>query len=89
MNIDYVIYLSRETMTTASLILAPLLGAGLIVGLLVAIFQAITQIHEMTLTFIPKMAIVGIIIILLMPWFLDILMAFTQEVFNQIPLITQ
>ncbi|HDR05031.1 MAG TPA: flagellar biosynthetic protein FliQ [Candidatus Marinimicrobia bacterium] len=89
MNVDYVIYLSRETMTTATLILAPILLSGLIIGLTVAIFQAITSIQEMTLTFIPKMGIVGIVIILLMPWFLDILLAYTQEIYNQIVVVAQ
>jgi flagellar biosynthesis protein FliQ len=89
MNVDYVIFLSRETMTTATLILAPILISGLVIGLTVAIFQAITSIQEMTLTFIPKMGIVGIVIILLMPWFLDILLSYTQEIYNQIIVVTQ
>jgi flagellar biosynthetic protein FliQ len=89
MNVDYVIYITRETMWTAVYILAPILGAGLIVGLLVSIFQAITQIHEMTLTFIPKMVVIGLIILIFMPWFMDVLISYTQEIFNQIPLMTQ
>lgn len=89
MNVDYVIYITRETMWTAVYILAPILGAGLIVGLLVSIFQAITQIHEMTLTFIPKMVVIGLIILVFMPWFMDVLISYTQEIFNQIPLMTQ
>ncbi len=76
-------------MWTAVYILAPILGAGLIVGLLVSIFQAITQIHEMTLTFIPKMVVIGLIILIFMPWFMDVLISYTQEIFNQIPLMTQ
>ncbi len=76
-------------MWTAVYILAPILGAGLIVGLLVSIFQAITQIHEMTLTFIPKMVVIGLIILVFMPWFMDVLISYTQEIFNQIPLMTQ
>ena len=87
MTIDYVVYIGRETLMTSIYILAPILGIGLIVGLLVAIFQAITQIHEMTLTFIPKMAVVGLTLIILMPWFLDVLLAFTREIFSQIPCI--
>jgi len=89
MTIDYVVYIGRETLMTSIYILAPILGAGLVVGLLVAIFQAITQIHEMTLTFIPKMAVVGLILVLFMPWFLDILIAFTREIYSQIPAMTQ
>ncbi len=87
MTMDYVIYISRETLLTAVYVLFPILGAGLVVGLLVAIFQAITQIHEMTLTFIPKMAVVGLIILLFMPWFMDIILDFTINIFNQIQLL--
>ncbi len=87
MTSDYVLYLSRETLSTAILILAPLLGAGLIVGLTVGIFQAVTQINEMTLTFIPKMAVVGLVLMLLIPWFLDIILTFTRELYAQIPLM--
>ena len=74
---------------TAMYILLPILGSGLTVGLLVGIFQAVTQINEMTLTFIPKMAVVGLVILVLLPWFLDVLMTFTMEVYNQIPLMVQ
>ncbi len=84
---DYVLHLGRHTLWTAIFILLPILGSGLLVGLIVAIFQAITQIHEMTLTFIPKMAIVAFVILLLMPWFLDVLLSYTHEIFNQIILI--
>ncbi len=87
MSAEYVLYLSRETLSTAILILAPLLGAGLLVGLSVGIFQAVTQINEMTLTFIPKMAVVGLILMALIPWFLDILLSFTRELYAQIPLM--
>jgi flagellar biosynthetic protein FliQ len=87
MTSEYVLFLSKETLSTAILILAPLLGAGLIVGLAVGIFQAVTQIHEMTLTFIPKMAVVGFLLLMLTPWFLDILVAFTRELYAQIPLM--
>jgi len=87
MTSEYVLYLSKETLSTAIMILAPLLGGGLLVGLAVGIFQAVTQINEMTLTFIPKMAAVGIIMMLLIPWFLDILLTFTRELYAQIPLM--
>jgi flagellar biosynthetic protein FliQ len=84
---DYVLFLGRKTLWTAIYILLPILGSGLVVGMLVAIFQAITQIHEMTLTFIPKMAIVALVILLFMPWFLDVLLTYTHEIFTQITLI--
>ena len=89
MTSDFVIYISRETLITVLYIAAPLLGTTLLVGLAVGIFQAVTSIHEMTLTFIPKMAVVGIMLLILTPWFLDVLVRFTQEVFYQIPFISQ
>jgi len=85
MNVDYVLYISKETLMTAAYLLTPILGAGLLVGLTVGIFQAVTQIHEMTLSFIPKIAVVGFVLILMIPWSLDVLLSFTQEIYNQIP----
>lgn len=88
MTPDYVLFIGKKTLLTAIYILLPILGSGLIVGLAVAIFQAITQIHEMTLTFIPKMGIMALVILLLMPWFLDVILSYTQDIFNQIALIS-
>jgi flagellar biosynthetic protein FliQ len=89
MTIDYVLVISKETLMTAIYILAPILGSGLVVGLAVGIFQAVTQIHEMTLVFVPKIAVVGFVILLLIPWFLDLLLNFTQGLYNQIPLMVR
>jgi len=88
MTPEFVIFISKETLSTAMMILLPILGGGLTVGLTVGIFQAVTQINEMTLTFIPKMAVVGFIILMLMPWTIDVVVSFTQEVFNHMSLIT-
>ena len=89
MTSDFVLFISREALTTVFYILIPILGSGLVVGLLVGIFQATTQIHEMTLTFVPKIIVVFLVIFLLMPWFLDIMMGFTTEIFNHISAINQ
>ncbi|HED11468.1 MAG TPA: flagellar biosynthesis protein FliQ [Caldithrix abyssi] len=89
MTTDFVLYIAREAITTVILILLPILGTGLILGLLVGIFQATTQINEMTLTFVPKIIAVFTVIFLLMPWFLELLMGFTREIFNQIIMVTQ
>jgi flagellar biosynthetic protein FliQ len=82
MTTDFVIYICRETLLTGIYILLPILGVTLVVGLTIGIFQAVTQIHEMTLTFVPKIALVGFVIFLLLPWFLELLMGFTSEIFN-------
>ena len=88
MTPDFVTYISRETLITVLYITTPLLGTTLLVGLAVGIFQAVTSIHEMTLTFIPKMAVVAIMLIILTPWFLDVLISFTQEIIYQIPFMS-
>jgi flagellar biosynthetic protein FliQ len=85
---DFVTYVARETLITVLYISAPILGATLLVGLSVGIFQAVTSIQEMTLTFIPKMAVVAIMLIILTPWFLDVLVRFTQEIIYQIPFMS-
>ena len=89
MTPDYVLFIGKKTLLTAIYVLLPILGSGLAIGLIVAIFQAITQIHEMTLTFIPKMAVMALVILLLMPWFLDVVLTYTQDIFNQIILISR
>ena len=82
MTTDFVVFISREALVTALYILLPVLGAGLVIGLLIGIFQATTQINEMTLTFVPKIIAVFTVIFLLMPWFLDLMLGFTNEIFN-------
>lgn len=67
------------------LLSAPLLIPTLLVGLLVGMFQAATQINEMTLSFIPKLAIVGVVLIVAGPWMLDTLLSFTRELYTNIP----
>lgn len=89
MTTDFVLYMCRETLLTGVYILGPILGAALIIGLLIGIFQTVTQIQEMTLVFVPKISLVGLVIFLLLPWFLEKLMGFTLEIFQQITLMTQ
>lgn len=79
---DHAISLSQSGMMTAALIVGPILLAALVVGLLVGIFQATTQIQELTLSFMPKLLVVGIMLYLAGPWFLRILVAFTQNDFT-------
>ena len=79
MSTDYVLYLSQETLMTAIYILTPILGSALMVGLAVGIFQAITSIQEMTLSFIPKIAIVGMVILMFMSKFLDIILVLKRS----------
>lgn len=87
MNVDFVIYIAREALLTGLYILGPILGTGLVVGLVIGIFQATTQINEMTLSFVPKIISVFFVIFLLMPWFLDLMMGFMREIFEHVALM--
>ena len=63
----------------------PMLLVGLVLGLLVSIFQAVTQIQEQTLSFIPKIVGLGVVLIVLGPWMLGQIMTWTEELYGQIP----
>lgn len=69
--------------------LLPILGSALLVGILVGLFQAVTSIQEVTLTFIPKIAVVGLILMLLIPWMLDLMIGFNLLIFDQITQLGQ
>jgi flagellar biosynthetic protein FliQ len=84
MTEELIMKLGQETLKTTALLSAPLLGAALVTGLIVSVLQAITQINEATLTFIPKMIIVGVVLILAGPWMLDILTHFTTGLFENL-----
>jgi flagellar biosynthetic protein FliQ len=80
-----VIDLTRDAIMTALMIALPLLLLALGVGLIVAIFQSVTQIQEQTLTFVPKLVLVGGAFIVGMPWLLQILIKFTTQIIRGIP----
>ncbi len=81
----YVVKLGQEMMFNALLISLPLLGVGLVVGLLISLFQAATQIHEQTLTIVPKLVVVGSTIMFLMPWLIERILDLTLRIFEKIP----
>lgn len=85
MSHQLVIDLTRDAIMTALMISAPLLLIALGVGLIVAIFQSVTQIQEQTLTFVPKLVLVGGAFIVGMPWLLQILIKFTTSIIRGIP----
>lgn len=84
MNPELVIDLGREAVQTVLLVAAPMLLSGLIVGLLVSIFQAATQINEQTMTFVPKIVAVLVALLLFAPWIMKILIAFTSGILEGI-----
>lgn len=86
MTQDFIVGFGKEALKTALLLSAPMLGFGLIVGVAVSIFQAVTSIQEMTLTFIPKIVAVVVALVLFLPWMLQLMSDFTINLFNNIPL---
>jgi len=74
-----------ETMKVAMIVSLPALLAGLIAGLAISIFQATTQINEATLSFIPKIILTAIVMILTMPWMMNILIDYTTNILKMIP----
>jgi len=85
MNQDTVVSLATQAMTLALEIAGPVLLLGLIIGLLVSIFQAVTSIQEQSLTFIPKIVGVAVLIVVLGPWMLDQLVSYAQNLWMSIP----
>jgi flagellar biosynthetic protein FliQ len=85
MNQDVVINLATTAMALAFKVALPMLGVGLAVGLLVSIFQAVTQIQEQTLAFIPKIVALAAVLMLLGPWMLNQLLAYTADLWGGIP----
>ncbi|EEQ63135.1 flagellar biosynthesis protein FliQ [Helicobacter pullorum] len=77
--------LAIETYKITLVLSLPMLLVGLVIGLLISIFQATTQINEMTLTFVPKILAVIVVIIFTMPWMLNMLIDFTARIFNMMP----
>lgn len=85
MNEQMVIHLIREAFWNVMLTVGPILLVSLIVGLTISIFQAATSISEQTLTFVPKLIAVFVLIILLLPFIIGTIKTFTLEIFNMIP----
>ncbi len=84
MTPDSALDLFRHALLTALLLAAPMLGVGLVIGLLISIFQAVTSIQEMTLTFIPKMVGVILAIIIALPWMLSTMMTYATSLFGDL-----
>ena len=85
MNDTQVLEIAREAIWTGTLVAGPILITVLLVGVVVGIFQAATSINEMTLSFLPKLIAVTLIMMLLGSWQLEILMDFARRIFERIP----
>ena len=85
MTPETVLEIGVQTMTVTGLLAAPLLLSALVVGLLIGMFQAATQINEMTLTFVPKLVVVALVIMVAGPALLNTLLDFTTQLIGRIP----
>lgn len=82
MTEELVIKLGQDALKTTAMLAAPLLLSTLLVGLVVSVFQALTQINEATLTFIPKMIVIAVVVVLAGPWMMDLMTHYTVELFE-------
>lgn len=85
MTPEFVTSIGKETIEVILLVSAPVLVCALAVGLAISIIQAITQIQEMTLSFVPKIVVALFALLVFSPWIMEILMKFTSRIFTNIP----
>ena len=84
MTPDFVLGIAKNAIEITLLLSLPILGVGLLVGLIISIFQAATQIQEMTLTFIPKVLAVVLSLFLFLPWMLQQMVHYATDIFSRI-----
>ena len=85
MTEELIMEVGKQALETTAIVAAPMLVGALVIGLVISVMQAITQINEATLTFIPKIVIVGIVMLITAPWMLDIVSQFTVNLYSNIP----
>ena len=85
MNSDLAISLTQDMLWNAAWVAAPVLGVAMIVGLLISILQVVTQIQEMTLTFVPKMLSIVVILAVCGPWMLSKIVTYSETLIRNIP----
>jgi flagellar biosynthetic protein FliQ len=85
----FVLYLARRTLEVSLLVSAPILLTCMIVGIIITLFQAVTSIRDMTLTIVPKLLAVGVVMLIFSGWMLETLLRFTYEVFGYIQNVLQ
>lgn len=85
MNQDFAVQVLYQGITTVILVSLPSVGVGLLVGFLISLFQAVTQIQEQTLTFVPKVVAVMLTIAFTSPWIISMMVSFTTTLWSSIP----
>lgn len=89
MTDELIMKLGQDALRTTAMVAAPLLITTLVVGLLVSVFQALTQINEATLTFVPKMIIIAIVLVLIGPWMIDQMSHYTINLYESIATVVR
>jgi len=84
MDSSFFLYLGRQTLETTLLLVTPILLTCMVVGLVVTLLQAVTSIRDMTLTIVPKLLAVGVVILICGGWMLGIILRFTNDIFSHI-----
>ncbi len=87
METQMVVAIGREALSATLMIAGPMLMFGLIVGLAISVFQAITQINEMTLTFVPKILAIALALLIFLPWMINVATDFARHMFDMIPML--
>jgi len=85
MGNEAILEIANQAIKVALMLAAPMLGGALIMGILVSLFQAVTQINEQTLAFIPKILVIVGAVAIFSPWMVDVITTFTRELFLEIP----
>ena len=85
MTPDLVMQIARDAIEITLYLALPILGVGLVVGLLISVFQATTQIQEATLTFVPKLVVVLVSLLFLSPWMMRKMISYTEQVIVNLP----
>jgi len=85
MSPDLAVEVARQALVTLAMLIGPALLSALATGVIIGMFQAATSINEMTLSFIPKLIVLALVLVLLGSWMLDVLVSFTREIFTTIP----
>lgn len=85
MDNSFVVEISNQAIKVTMMLAAPMLIGALVVGILVSLFQAVTQINEQTLSFIPKVLVIVVSLVMLSPWMMDTITSFTHDLYVSIP----
>jgi flagellar biosynthetic protein FliQ len=89
MQPDVVMRVAKEAIEITLFVSLPIMGIGLIVGLVISLFQALTQIHEVTLTFVPKIVAVLLSLLFLLPWMMEKMMSYTEQLITNLPQVVR